>query len=167
MQDLHPILVHVPVVSIPLAALFGLWLLLNRRNQGIRSAFRVCLLVAALFAFLAMFTGNRAEDHAEDVVPHALLEQHEELGELTFWLILVAAAVEFASLIPKLKPRAFPLSSLAFVISLAATTTVAMAGHRGAEMVYRYGAGVGHVFSEPAQPAAADTLQAPSEDGED
>jgi len=146
MQDLHPILVHVPVAVIPLSALFGLWLILSRRNPGIRTAFRVCLVVAALFAIMAVMSGDRAEDHVEDVVPHDLLEEHEEFGILTLWLILIATAIELASLIPKLKPRAFPLSSLAFVVTLAAVVTVVFAGPRGAEMVYRYGGGVGHVF---------------------
>jgi len=146
MQDLHPILVHIPIAAIPATVLFGLWFLLNRQRRGLQWAFRACLVAAALFAVAAVLTGHRAEGHAEAVVPAILLEQHEEYATIAMWLILGATVVELATVVPKLKPRAFPLSALAFVIALASLVTVALAGHRGAEMVYKYGAGIGHVL---------------------
>lgn len=149
MQDLHPFLVHFPVAVIPVAVILGLWSLIQRRNRGIRHAFRLCLLIAILFGLGALLTGDRASERAALLVPHALLETHEELGTATFWLMLAAGIIELLSMVRRLGAWSTPISALAFVLVVSAVITTALAGHRGAEMVYRYGAGVGTVF-EPS-----------------
>jgi len=149
---LHPILVHFPVALIPITMLLGLWSLMQRRSHGLRHAYRFCLLVCVVFALGALLTGHQAADRAQKVVPHALLEAHEDLGTMTFWLILAAGLVELLSAVPRISAWRVPIQALAFIVVVAALITVALAGHRGAEMVYRYGAGVGSVFTPPALP---------------
>jgi uncharacterized membrane protein len=146
MQDFHPILVHIPVAVIPLTVLFGLWRLTNLKSKGLTHAFRACLVVAVAFSMLANWTGDKAEEPAEKIVPAELLDSHERLGTYTMWLVEAALLVEAATLISRLAPWTMPLHALAFVITLGSLLTVAMAGHRGAQMVYKYGAGVGEVF---------------------
>jgi len=161
MQDLHPFFVHFPVAVIPVAVILGLWSLIQRRNRGIRHAFRLCLLIAVLFALGAVLSGGRASERATLLVPHSLLEAHEELGTWTFWLIVTASLLELLSAVRRLGAWPVPLHSLAFVLVVSAVITTALAGHRGAEMVFRYGAGVGTVFSAPGQPvpASVDTVR--------
>jgi len=155
MQDLHPFLVHFPVAIIPVTVILGLYSLIQRRNRGVRHAFRLCLFIAIVSALGALLTGQSAEDRAVRLVPPDLLEAHEELGTLTFWLILAAGVFELISLFRRLGAWAPPLQALAFVLAVAAVISTALAGHRGAEMVYRFGAGVGTVF----KPSAGARLQ--------
>jgi uncharacterized membrane protein len=155
MQDLHPFLVHFPVAIIPVTVILGLYSLVQRRNRGVRHAFRLCLFISIVSALGALLTGQSAEDRAVRLVPPDLLEAHEELGTLTFWLILAAGVFELISLLRRLGAWATPLQALAFVLTVAAVISTALAGHRGAEMVYRFGAGVGTVF----EPSAGARLQ--------
>jgi uncharacterized membrane protein len=147
MQDLHPFFVHFPVAVIPVTMILGLWSLIQKRNRGVRQAFRLGLLIAVLFAVGAVLTGDRASERASLLVPTSLLEAHEELGTSTLWLIFAAAAIESLSVFKRLGSWLVALQSLAFVLVVSAVITTALAGHRGAEMVFRYGAGVGTVFS--------------------
>jgi len=151
---LHPFFVHFPVAVIPVTMILGLWSLIQRRNRGVRHAFRLGILIAALFALGAVLTGDRAAERASLLVPASLLEAHEELGTWTFWLILAATLMEFLSVFKRLGSWYMSLQALAFVLVVAAVITTALAGHRGAEMVFRYGAGVGTVF-RPAGVAPA------------
>lgn len=159
MLDLHPFLVHFPVAIIPVAVILGLWSLIQRRNRGVRHAFRLCLFLSVIFALGALLSGHSAEERAARLVPSALLETHEELGTLTFWLILAAAVFEVISVVRRLGAWSIPFQALAFVSTVTAVITIALAGHRGAEMVYRFGAGVGTVFKSDGavSPSQSDT----------
>jgi uncharacterized membrane protein len=161
MQDFHPIFVHFPVALIPISMLLGLWSLIQRRNRGLRHAYRFCLLVCIVFALVAVLTGHEAADKAQRVVPHDLLETHEELGTTTFWLVLVAGIIELLSAWPRLSAWTTPIQALSFVVVVTSVITVALAGHRGAQMVYRYKAGIGTVFTLPA-PAPDSVTRAPA-----
>jgi uncharacterized membrane protein len=162
MQDLHPIFVHFPVALIPMAVLLGLWSLVHRNSRGLRHAYRLCLVVGIAFALGAVLSGQQAGERAQTVVPHSLLEAHEELGGLTFWLLLAAGLFELASALPRLAGWAVPVQALAFVIVVTSLITVALAGHRGAEMVYRHGAGVGSVFSPPSTSPDSASVHSPA-----
>ena len=162
MQDFHPILVHIPVAVIPLTVLFGLWRLTNLKSKGMTHAFRACLVIAVVSSMLANWTGDKAEEAAEKTVPAELLDSHERLGTYTMWLVEAALIVEAATLISRLAPWAMPLHALAFVIMLGSLLTVALAGHRGAQMVYKYGAGVGEVFGPSPNVTVAPAMGAAS-----
>ena len=84
-DPLHPAVVHFPIVLtflLPLAAMGALWH--ARRNPGSRGAWMLTVALAGALtasAWLAVETGEGDEEGAEQVVPEAALESHEEAAE--------------------------------------------------------------------------------------
>ena len=84
-DPLHPAVVHFPIVLtflLPLVALGALWH--ARRNPGSRGAWMLTVALAGALtasAWMAVETGEGDEEGAEQVVPDAALESHEEAAE--------------------------------------------------------------------------------------
>lgn len=148
----HPLLVHVPVVMIPLTLVAAVVAVAWPRAR--RAASLTALGTAAvgfLGAQLATMSGQELE---ERVVETALVERHAELGEATrtlAFVMLVAAAAYAARAwsgslpVPGsarmrslLTPRAVgAVLAVALLASALATTTVAVeAGHDGAKAAW-------------------------------
>jgi uncharacterized membrane protein len=97
----HPLLVHVPVVIIPLALLVALVALWPRARRGAALAAAALALVGAVGTVLAAGSGEELED---DVRETELVEEHAEQGEqvelpaLAFAVLAIAGtgAVEAA-----------------------------------------------------------------------
>jgi uncharacterized membrane protein len=84
---LHITLVHLPIVLIPTAAVLlaiGLW----RKNTSLtNTALSICV-AATLFAIPAFLLGEGAEEVIEHLpgVSEDLIEEHEEIADIAFWL---------------------------------------------------------------------------------
>jgi hypothetical protein len=84
---LHITLVHLPIVLVPTAAIIlaiGLW----RTNRSLsNTALSICI-AATLFAIPAFLLGEGAEEVIEHLpgVSEDLIEQHEEIADIAFWL---------------------------------------------------------------------------------
>ncbi len=139
----HPFLVHFTVALWSLATFFYLsaplvkapllhnqWLILARWNLWIGALSAV---LSAGFGFWAFNTV------AHDAASHAAMELHRNWVLAALALFLPLAVWSFwreHSASPKLPGRVF------LTLLLLAWTTLAVAGWRGAEVVYRYGIGV-------------------------
>lgn len=85
---LHLVVNHFPIIGI----IFGIGILiigLIIKNQSIKNTAFVLFIIAAIFGFASMNTGEGAEEIAEKLpgVTEQLIETHEELAE-TFSLFL-------------------------------------------------------------------------------
>ena len=83
---LHMVVNHFPIIG----TLFGLGILFVgflKKNNSIQQTGLVVLIIAALFAFLAMNTGEGAEEIVEDLgISHQIIHEHEELAEKFIWV---------------------------------------------------------------------------------
>jgi uncharacterized membrane protein len=100
--------------------------------------------LAALGGIAATLSGQLAEEEA--VVPkaaRALIERHEELGEIAMWALLVLALARVA-----LAWRDAFKGALAWTYLAAALAVAALVGYQGSlggDLVYRHGVGTAPV----------------------
>lgn len=144
---LHPLIVHLAVIAIPVAALGAIMLaLLPRFNQRWVLPVFVTSVLGTLGAGLAKMSGEalaeakKLSEHAEPLTDHA---QYSDLavvvailltGILFVYTVMVKKP-EFHSLLasPKLL---LAVRALTVLIAIAALITVILAGHEGAALVW-------------------------------
>jgi uncharacterized membrane protein len=186
---LHPLIVHAPLVLIPVAIVFQLLHLLVPK-AGLRIAAVLLLAGGVGGAILATETGESAEHRTEQVSPGAdnimvvgvvpqaiakgnLLETHAKLGELTRNLYAVLLLVEAGLLAAALPALARFRSGWSLsdglarlvrgawmLVAVAGLVAVVLTGHYGGTLVYTHGVGI------PKQAAASpDKLQSSAAPG--
>lgn len=136
---LHPLVVHVPIVLLPTAALGAVVMVARARfNKRFGVVFVIAAWVGAISAFLARQTG----EELAKTVP-VLSEHVEDGGRLPFIAIGFAVIITvfwlFDRGIPGNRPRPWWLWALAVVLIVLAVIVVAAtvsAGHSGAESVW-------------------------------
>jgi uncharacterized membrane protein len=168
----HAMMVHWPIVLMPVAVLLLGWFAATRfKSKPVGIAAVLALLGAMAGAGLASGAGEEAYEAVKAATPaltaaeEAALERHEELGEGA-WLwpgacVLLAAG----GLLPKPKKAAPLLASVALLASIGVSARFAWTAHTGGSIVYDHGLGVpprGQLSSLP--PAAGGTHGAESED---
>ncbi|HTI35217.1 MAG TPA: DUF2231 domain-containing protein [Miltoncostaea sp.] len=147
----HPLIVHIPVVFIPLTLLVAIAAVLWRSRRRERAVVTLATAsVAMLGAQLATMSGESLE---EQVPRSSLIHQHADLGEgaRTLAIIVVLAAVLFAA--RELRDRfpgsaagaarvlGRPAAAVAVTVvllgtSVAATAWTVRAGHMGAKAAW-------------------------------
>ena len=122
---------HFPIAFTVLAALLQLLAVLPG-HRNLTSPALIVLGLATVGALAAAFSGT-AQAVVVDNLPDIRdpLELHENLGNITAWLLSAGSLVAFYL---HLKGRLHPWAFLAAL--------VLAAGYSGGELVYRFGAGV-------------------------
>lgn len=142
----HPLLVHVPVVMLPLAAI-GAVLIALRQSWLERFGWWVVGFAGVGFigAVLAAGSGEALEERVNET---AALEEHAEMGETArlmafIFFLVVAAVVGYRWWMARKQQGRRPGQVVAIVSSVlliatavGATATVATAGHQGAELTW-------------------------------
>lgn len=145
--ELHPSVVHFPIALVVVGALFAV-LYAALRRERLRWFAPILLSLALLGAVGAYFSGQAAEDRAEEIgVPHEALEEHESAGIWALGLIALACLLSWATHAPR---RGMWVAALIAIVAVAVTFR---AGHLGGTLVYVHGAGR---VQEPAPPPTAD-----------
>lgn len=148
----HPLLVHMPVVFIPLTLLLAVIAVVWGRGRKVLSlVVAICATIGMFGAQLATMSGSGLEERVKET---ALVEEHAELGEATrniaILLFLVAVGFCIREWGPKLRlpgaeglrrllaPRVVGIVlSVALVASAAlATVWVVRTGHAGAKATW-------------------------------
>ncbi|MGH7681054.1 MAG: DUF2231 domain-containing protein [Candidatus Eiseniibacteriota bacterium] len=133
--EIHPAIVHFPIALTVVGALGALAYLFLRR-EWLRWFAPILLSLALMGAVAAYFTGQAAEDRAEDLgVPKAAIEQHEETG---LWAIGFVGLACFLSWATHAKGRGQWIAAL---VAIAAAGLVLWNGHLGGRLVFVHGAG--------------------------
>lgn len=147
-DGLHPIVIHFPIAFTFVTPLLILLALLWRKHTGILLLAGTLLMVlAAACAFIATSTGEAAADLVPKSTAHfALLEEHEELGEIARNVILTLASSLLIATATFWKwetrlPRGLVLCfGLLFVIgNLGGVLIVANTAHVGGRLVHEAG----------------------------
>jgi len=146
----HALLVHAAVVLVPLAAIalaVLCWKAAWRKHYSLPVA--ALAVTAAVFAFLAKSSGEPLEERVEDAARgagvRARFGEHPEQGDtaFVFALLLALAAVALWLVdrygerwgLPKRSPLAVYV--VALVPAALALVTMIIAGHSGAELVWK------------------------------
>lgn len=150
--NLHPMVVHFPIVLLLLAVILQLIQLftLNRTMDWV-----ILLTVGAGFIG-AYVAGTFVHPHTEGLTEAAkkVLGHHDKYAMWTMWSSAIAAVLKIVSLFRVKLKRGFEIG--VFVIMAFAAYSVAQAGHYGSQLVYIEGVGpkgkyLGHESEEGHQ----------------
>ena len=135
----HLLVNHFPIIGV----IFGLGIQVSGillKNNVLKNTAFVLYLITAIFGFLAMQTGENAEEVVENLpnISENLIHRHEESAE-TFVLVLYAAGV-FAvfSLVASVKKYRFAgmLSYLTLAVVFLAAVLSKNVGTSGGEIIH-------------------------------
>lgn len=146
----HPLLVHVPIVLVPLVSIGAVLMLWPVLRAKIGWATVVLAGAATVFTFLAVGSGEQLEETVENRANEKLLEAHTSIGEnLRPWILLLFVALlaimlwdhyrqRLGSGGGKLSPQRVKtigvvLSVLSIVFAALSTYWVVRIGHSGAK----------------------------------
>ena len=135
--NLHPLVVHFPVVLLLLAVVLQLiqLFIMNRTMDWV-----IWLTIGGGFIG-AYVAGTFVHPHTEGLTEMAkkVLEQHDKYAEWTLWSSAIAAVLKIVSLFWFRLKRGFEIG--VFVVMAFAAYSVSQAGHYGSQLVYIEGVG--------------------------
>ena len=145
---IHPMLVHFPIALTPVAVALQLFTLFKKESlfekKCVQTTAVGVLLLAAIFAVVAAIFGDIAFDHALDAgVKAQILEDHEELGMTSAWIISLLAATEIF-----LYRRHITSTTIGYIAAIAGVAMVLLlvtTAFFGGNLVYEHGVNVAHL----------------------
>ncbi len=180
---LHPLIVHIPVVLVPLAFIGAIAALVVPRWRS------WCLPLTAVFATvsligvqLAIQSGEGLEEILDE--ESAAIERHSQLAEqarpmvLLFVVFAIAAAViwwmvsrdtgeEAAGRTATLRKLIVPICALSVLTGALATVWIYRTGHTGAESVWKDAGSEGGDSGEKGEPTKSGADEQPSTEAGD
>ena len=111
--NFHLITNHLPIVGIIFSFLLVLYALIRNKDELHRVAM-LAIIVSALFAIPAFFSGEGAEHIVEKLksfnykTDHDILEAHEDLAKIAFIFILVVGVISSVGLFLFKNPKSVP-----------------------------------------------------------
>ncbi|MCE9588978.1 MAG: hypothetical protein K8S99_00455 [Planctomycetes bacterium] len=148
---LHAAIVHFPVVLAFIGVPLMLALIATRgRSCTLRWLLVALYVVGSVGGFVAMQVGGRAEDKLSELsangpglthAAHEELEEHEEMGEKLWWMMLLPAGAVALGAVKRTPVRVIALV-LALGLGVLAATLAGLTAHRGGTLVYAHGVGV-------------------------
>lgn len=142
----HALAVHFPIALLPVSTItFLVSIFLKDDISRYWKVAGVFLLVAGcVMAWVSVYTGNEADGHvARKICDPTVLKDHEIAGKTTTFLFTAALAAMFLALSSRVDLNLRKIFFyLGFALMLAGTGYLVYAGHLGAALVYRQGAGV-------------------------
>ncbi len=145
--NIHPLLVHFPIVLIPLGFGVHLVCLLLKRIDEYRIPIGIVYLAATAGAAAAFFSGRQAADTVS-VHPHAnlVLSEHADLALWTLVISLISTLLYWVWL--RFKPISI-LPWIALTLSLINVGFLVITADQGGLLVYGYGTGVTFPLENP------------------
>lgn len=156
-DPLHPAIVHFPIVLLLLGAPLAVVAVFIRKWQLPLLA-AVVLALGGAGAIAATWSGGKDAEMAFELSGNgdATLDEHEEWGERTRNVAILAAVLAAASAALFRKPKAgMVIGALAALAAIGAAYCVAETGHYGGRLVYKHGAGVNTAAGEAEAEAGA------------
>lgn len=125
---LHPLVVHIPIIFLMMAAAMSIVSLFLFKRELTWTAY-----VVLLIGFVGAYASSNWFHAHTASLPHVtqqLLEEHENYADYTIWASGIALLVQSVNLI--FFKRKFLLNVIVTVLLIASAVLVAIAGHHGA-----------------------------------
>lgn len=134
---IHLLLNHFPIIGALIGTILLLWGII-RKQENIRSAGAVIIVIMTLLAIPVFLTGETAEETVEGIagISETMLEEHEDAGKLAFWIMIVTGIAAFSALIIARSRRqlAGTFYTVVLLISLVSFGFMARAGYLGGQI---------------------------------
>ncbi len=134
---LHLVVNHFPIIGM----ILGLGILIAGiilKNNSTKNVAYVLFIVAAIFAFFSMSTGEGAEELVEDMpsIGKQIIHEHEEIAEKLALVLYVLGLVSLTGLYLNIKnhSKAALISFIAFAIGAIAVFLAQQVGTSGGEI---------------------------------
>ena len=133
----HLLLNHIPI----LGSLFVICLIvygLIVKSEDIFRAALVALVAISLLSIPAYLSGEDAEHVVEDItsVNKQAMEDHEDMAEISFWILMMNGAIALGTIIASRKPALIskPLLWINFIVALIVFVMMARTGWSGGQI---------------------------------
>ena len=134
---LHMVVNHFPIIG----TIFGLGILISGlflKNNSVKNTAYVLFIVAAIFGFLSMSTGEGAEEIVEDFpnIGKKIIHEHEELAEKLALVLYALGLISIMGLYLNIKKHAKAkwITFLALIIAIIAVFLGKEVGTSGGEI---------------------------------
>ena len=135
--NLHPLIVHFPIVLLLLALLSQFTVLYFPKNIQLKWHTFFFLIMGCIGTFIAIQTAVHISGDADDKALE-IFETHQRFGNLTLWFSLGATVLRFIT-IKWFRNKWLEIILTAAVITIAVFVTIT--GHHGAQLVHIYDVG--------------------------
>ncbi len=134
---LHMVFNHFPIIG----TIFGLGILVTGlflKNTTLKNTAYILFIIAAIFSFASMNTGEGAEELVEDMptIGKKIIHEHEEIAEKFAILMYVLGGMSILGLFLNFKnhAKANLISIIVLIIALVATVLSKSVGTSGGEI---------------------------------
>jgi uncharacterized membrane protein len=134
---LHLVVNHFPIIG----TILGLGILiagLILKNNSVKNTAYFLFIVAAIFAFMSMATGEGAEELVEDMpnIGHEIIHEHEEMAEKLALVLYLLGIVSIVGLYTNFKknPKSNLVSYFAVIIAAVGVFLAQQTGTTGGEI---------------------------------
>ncbi len=163
--NIHPMIVHFPIVLLILAVLFDFAGVLLTKFEWIKKSALLLYLLGTIAAAVAFITGNAASDSIN--IPanaFSAVNEHADWAETTLWFFVVYTIVRLLiGIFFKSLKKVIVLPVV--LIGLVGIYFLYQTGDHGAKLVFGYGLGTGNIIkSEKEKTTALDKISLPSID---
>jgi uncharacterized membrane protein len=139
----HPIIVHFPLaLTFVLPLLILIFAMMIKKNKMSHQAWLIIIglqVLTTATGYVALESGEEAEEVAERVVNKKLIHEHEERAEVFVGSTVIALVISVAAFFLR-KEIQFLVKLAVCLISLLSCFLAYRTGESGGELVYRYGA---------------------------
>lgn len=134
---LHMVVNHFPIIGTILAVgvlLAGIFL----KNNSVKNTAYILFIIAAIFAFFSMATGEGAEEMVEDMpnIGKQIIHEHEEIAEKLALVLYLVGGISILGLFMNIKNHANAnfVSYIVLVLSLLGVFLAQKVGTSGGEI---------------------------------
>lgn len=134
--QIHLALNHVPLFFSVVGGLFLVYALI-KKSDALVSISCYMLIAGAIFTIPVFLTGHGTEEMVEEIsgVSKGLIEEHEEMAQVSLWIISITGAVALAALfLRKSKTLSKAMILGAIILSFVSFGVMAQTAHLGGQI---------------------------------